>query len=1066
MRRPPIALEVVAGLLLGFFVLSAPAAVGVAALLAAGLLLVRAGRRPTPPSPPAHAGAASSSPPRARVFALALGLGLVAAARADLAPTSDLLAAGVPEHGLVTVVEGEVLDADPPSPMGLAFVVEVHAFHTGEGRVVPRRRPRLRAQGGGFGSGTPLPPLHPGDEVVVGGTVRRLPAPTNPGAFDARDLWGRRGVFARLDVPDGACVERHVPARGLLADVSRWRHAICRRLSVALSRDDAGLLRSLVVGDRGALESSDRLRFLRAGAAHILAISGSHVALLVAGLLVALRRLRVPRRPAAWLVLAAVLLLVPLTGSAPPVIRSAAGFSLFLLGRLLGREPRGALLLALVVTGYLALDPMAARDVGFRLSFAAAAGLVLLAGRLRSALVPFDPVAGALGRPRPRAPLRSALAAGAAAFAASSPVTIHDLGQAGWVAIPVGLVAVPLSTLAIVAGLLVALCGDTPGLASLTTGAARALLFLLRACLDVPPAVGALQAPVVPPPALWYAAYGLAFLAAVRAPPRLALGGGAAMALLLGAVPFDRVVAPPAHVRLTFLDVGHGQACLLEAPDGARALLDAGSRDRPGVADRTVLPALHALGVPALDVVVASHADADHAGALPAVADAMPVRLAVVPEGFDPSVRAPIEARVGALLEAADGDVVLSGAWGRVVVLGPARANRAPRSENDGGLVLRVETPHGRALLPGDREALGVDDLLAAHDDVGAEVLVLPHHGLPGPGRERLRAAVGARVEVASAARAVAATLPDSVLVTGRDGALAVTLAPGGPVVTRLRPPGPWVPPYHRGAGAMPDLPTLAIAVVLLAAIVAASVRLGWLRTDAALAAGVLGFLGVLAFSWAGLAALLAPFLVATLLGKAPGGLESGGPRVLAQVLANGAPGLVGLGVALLGGEGVRGLGAAAFAGAFAALGADTVATEVGTRFGGTPRHALTWRPLARGESGGVSLAGLAGSVGGGALAPVAMALCGGLSWAVVGAVTAAGVAAGYVDSVVGAVFQRKGTCAACGREVETRVCCGAPVPTRARRLAWLDNDGVNVVCGLVGALLSLLAAHLLRDGA
>jgi len=1028
--RPALALQAVTGVLAGFLAMDAgPAAVVVlgVAVLAAALPAAR-GVRP---------------------LALATLLGLVAAARGADAPRTDPLAARLPDAGLRAVVEGTVLDADPPSPAGVPFVLEATAWTTAAGRT--EGRARLRAQGGGAGASRPMPPLHPGDRVTVGGGVRRLAAPTNPGGFDARDLWARRGIFARLDVPDGTCVEAHDRSEGLLASISHVRHGAADRLDRVLTPDDGGLLRSLLLGDRGALAPGDRVRFLRAGAAHILAISGAHVALAVAGLLRVLRYLRVPRRSAAAVVLLGVAALVPLTGASPPVVRSAAGFGLFLLGRLAGREPRGGLLLATVAVGYLAFDPQAAGDVGFRLSFAAAAGLVLLAGRIRHALVGERLVDALHGGPPSSAPVRSALAAGLAAWAASTPVTIHDLGQSGWVAIPVGLVAVPLSTVAMLAGLAVVAAADVPGLAPATGVVAHATLEVLRACLDAPVAVGVSQGPVVAPGGAWYVAYGLAFLAAVRAGPRVALSGGLAMALLLATLPTDADGAPPAHVRLTLLDVGHGQAALLETPDGARALLDAGSRDRVDVADRVVLPALRALGVTALDVVVASHADADHAGALPHVAEVLPVGLAVVPPQFDPAVRDALATRMGLVLEAADGDELLSGPWGRLVVLGPARVPPADASENDGCLVVRVETPHGSILLPGDREAAGVADLLAAHPDLRGDVLVLPHHGHPAPSRERLRDAVAARLEVASAGPAVAAGLPPDVLVTGRDGAVTITLGPEGPTVRAFAAGGRAARPYDPTRRPMPDPATLGLAVVVLAVIVAASVRLRWLRPGAALAAGVLGLLAVAAFGWAGLAALLAPFLVATLLGKLPGGLESDGPRVLRQVLANGLPCGVGLAFAA---SGVAGAGAA-FAGALAALGADTLATEIGTRYGGLPRHALTFRPLTRGESGGVTLAGTLASLVGGLLAPVAMAAAGGLAAGAVVPAAVGGVVAGAVDSALGALLQRKGTCVACGRLVEAATCCGAPPRRLAGRLAFLDNDAVNLVNGVVGALVA-----------
>src|SRR5205814_1900235 len=99
-----------------------------------------------------------------------------------------------------------------------------------------------------------------------------------------------------------------------------------------------------------ALDPADRRRLREAGASHILAISGSHVALLVGGLLFLLRRLRTPPRPAAAIALVLVLLFVPFTGSAPPVVRSAAGFALWLAGRIAGLEPTGGVLLAAVAS--------------------------------------------------------------------------------------------------------------------------------------------------------------------------------------------------------------------------------------------------------------------------------------------------------------------------------------------------------------------------------------------------------------------------------------------------------------------------------------------------------------------------------------------------------------------------------------------------------------------------------------------------------------------------------------------------------------------------------------------
>ena len=166
---------------------------------------------------------------------------------------------------------------------------------------------------------------------------------------------------------------------------------------------------------------------------------------------------------------------------------------------------------------------------------------------------------------------------------------------------------------------------------------------------------------------------------------------------------------------------------------------------------------------------------------------------------------------------------------------------------------------------------------------------------------------------------------------------------------------------------------------------------------------------------------------------------------------ANGAAPLAGGVLALLG-EGP--LGAAVFLGGLAALGADTCATEVGVRYGGEPRHALTGRRLVRGESGGVTLLGLLASVGGAALAPAAWAAAAGLPASALALVVFAGVAAALADSVLGATLQYRGEDAATGRPTERRLTEHGPT-RHTRGLTWLDNDGVNLVAGLVGALLA-----------
>ncbi len=237
------------------------------------------------------------------------------------------------------------------------------------------------------------------------------------------------------------------------------------------------------------------------------------------------------------------------------------------------------------------------------------------------------------------------------------------------------------------------------------------------------------------------------------------------------------------------------------------------------------------------------------------------------------------------------------------------------------------------------------------------------------------------------------------------------------------------------------------------------------LSASGAVAATSIGTAAVAAgWSWAAL--LILYFVSSTFLSRVgrerkrlrtAGMIQKPGPRDARQVMANGIVFLVAACFAASG-IGPLDLAMAAGAGALAASAADTWATEVGTLIGQTPRSILDGRPLAIGASGGVTLAGSLASVAGAAFI-ASVIMVGGWPTHALWATAAGGIAGSAADSIMGRTIQQRRWCDVCGTRTEMELHeCGAS-SRRIGGIGFIDNDAVNLLATVVGALVALLGA-------
>ncbi|GEJ58046.1 DNA internalization-related competence protein ComEC/Rec2 [Anaeromyxobacter diazotrophicus] len=605
-------------------------------------------------------------------------------------------------------------------------------------------------------------PIALGDRLRLQARLRAPEGQRNPGGRDRAAELRARGVA--LEAHASAPPIRAGPPSPLAhLELARVRFAAAA--ASALPPREAGLVRAIGTGDRGGVDPATADAFARSGLAHLLSVSGLHLAvvalgayrLLRAGLARAgpLARRGDVRRPAALLALPLAALYALATGADVPVVRSALAAALGFGAVLFDREADALSGIALALVAVLAFQPGALFDPSLQLSFASVAGLALLSGPLRRAL-PWPPERERWWG-RARELLLASACASAAATLATAPIVAFHFRRLSLLAPISNLAGVPLgSALTVVAALAAAAGSLTPGAAPPLLLAARPLATALLWVNDRCAAPSWSSVGVGSPSLLGCALCYLGLLGAFRL-RGAARAGAAALALagLLAPAPLRHALAVRrGGLEVTFLSVGQGDAAALLLPDGSAVLVDGGGEAQghgdPGARD--VLPWLRDAGVRRLAAVFLSHPHPDHLAGLAAVARALPV------ERFFTSGRPGDEATAASFAALPPAFPLSPGqayerAGVRVEVLGPPAGSEA-WSENDASLVLRVDHGAVAFLLCGDVEAEGEAALLSGGADrLAAQVVKVPHHGSATSSGPGLVAAARARWAVVTAGR-------------------------------------------------------------------------------------------------------------------------------------------------------------------------------------------------------------------------------------------------------------------------------------------------------------------------
>ena len=259
----------------------------------------------------------------------------------------------------------------------------------------------------------------------------------NPGMVDETKRSAARKIPGRIRTQNG-CLH-YEGGEDALDRIAEWGSTVRKRLSEALPPREAALLGGMLLGGSEGMDASSLQIFTACGLSHLLSVSGSHVALLLGLYVLAAEYLPLPRpvKPLGGLFF--LFCYAILCGLRASVCRAVLLGSGVLLGELLGRRASGPSFLGFSALLLLGIHPFWIWDIGFALSFAAAAGLMLLKERVERGLASF------LGQG-----LGTALSVPLAAHIFSLPLLVHHFHAVSLLSLPANLLLVPLLSLSLV----------------------------------------------------------------------------------------------------------------------------------------------------------------------------------------------------------------------------------------------------------------------------------------------------------------------------------------------------------------------------------------------------------------------------------------------------------------------------------------------------------------------------------------------------------------------------------------------------------------------------------------
>ncbi len=578
--------------------------------------------------------------------------------------------------------------------------------------------------------------LHAGDKIRISARPSPMSGFRNPGAFSYDSYLKTQRIHRSASTKTRLLVEKleDGPSHSLIPIFSRIRSSLQRKLEAGFASpdgkrisDEGAILEALLLGEDGRMSPATVRSLQETGLYHLFAISGGHIAIISFLLFSVLRSFRMGRRSSYAVLIGFLVLYTLLVEGSPSVLRATFMTLAFLAGELLWKDVH--ILNTISASAFILLlaNPLSLFEVGFQLTYAATLAIIIFHPRLFRAIPPLPLRVGEM------------TALSVSALAGVFPIIVRNFNRVTFSSLLLNYAAIPLT------GLIMGL-GYVYLPVSFTFPAAAAFLArILRALVLVFVRISRLTGPFpflsyrIPTPEAWtvfgyYVCLGLLLLPRRFKGQRPAIFGGLAVfSLILVLHPFP---CRSGDLKVTMIDVGQGDAFLVEFPGRAKMLVDGGGfPESPfDVGERVVSPFLWEKGIKRIDFLVLTHPHPDHLGGLVAVAANF--RISEFWEAFPGDGIPGYESLQENLGKRTRRKKVFRGfrEWiGGVLVeaLHPHGGEIPADAGNDQSLVLRISLGQVSFLLASD--VGGEAERTIAEQAVGLQSTVLksPHHGSP-----------------------------------------------------------------------------------------------------------------------------------------------------------------------------------------------------------------------------------------------------------------------------------------------------------------------------------------------